>query len=309
MSVAQAITQTKVSRRLKEYQESVLKTEALNLLASIRKLREKIDRYKRLMESDMGRLKAANYWAPLYKEQKKLEKQMEKLFYGKIIKGELGERELKELDDIAFRAYALADKINDKYEIWYEIPPYDEVDFIYAPPVEALRTGVPVTPPAQPPKLQYNLNNSFKTSKRSKKQVMNMGQLSLLDFKKKKTKKKSRRPHKVTRKTRRSHRKKKRTYRVPKGMSMTQLRKLILELRKRARKFRGPVMELDWKGRKAVVWFENRFMKKDDRPEPEKYSESRDKKRRALPPGKRISRSGRVYYEYRKNRSDLSGGV
>jgi len=29
-----------------------------------------------------------------------------------------------------------------------------------------------------------------------------------------------------------------------------------------------------------------------------------DKKRRALPPGKRISRTGHVYYEYRANRSD-----
>lgn len=31
---------------------------------------------------------------------------------------------------------------------------------------------------------------------------------------------------------------------------------------------------------------------------------ARDKARRALPPGKRISRNGRVYYEYRANRSD-----
>ncbi|MCE4604421.1 MAG: hypothetical protein F7B20_05605 [Aeropyrum sp.] len=30
-----------------------------------------------------------------------------------------------------------------------------------------------------------------------------------------------------------------------------------------------------------------------------------DRRRLALPPGKRISRSGRVYYEYRRNRSDL----
>lgn len=33
----------------------------------------------------------------------------------------------------------------------------------------------------------------------------------------------------------------------------------------------------------------------------------RDKKRDALAPGKRISKSGNVYYEYRKNRSDLTG--
>jgi hypothetical protein len=32
-----------------------------------------------------------------------------------------------------------------------------------------------------------------------------------------------------------------------------------------------------------------------------------DKKRKALPPGKRISKSGNVYYEYRRNRSDLPG--
>jgi len=30
-----------------------------------------------------------------------------------------------------------------------------------------------------------------------------------------------------------------------------------------------------------------------------------DSKRRALKPGKRISKSGKVYYEYRANRSDL----
>lgn len=32
-----------------------------------------------------------------------------------------------------------------------------------------------------------------------------------------------------------------------------------------------------------------------------------DKKRKALPPGKRISKNGNVYYEYRKNRSDVKG--
>ena len=31
-----------------------------------------------------------------------------------------------------------------------------------------------------------------------------------------------------------------------------------------------------------------------------------DKRKKALPPGKRISRSGNVYYEYRRNRSDLT---
>lgn len=33
----------------------------------------------------------------------------------------------------------------------------------------------------------------------------------------------------------------------------------------------------------------------------------RDKVRNALPSGKRISKSGNVYYEYRKNRSDMIG--
>jgi len=32
-----------------------------------------------------------------------------------------------------------------------------------------------------------------------------------------------------------------------------------------------------------------------------------DAKRKALAPGKRISSSGKVYYEYRKNRSDKVG--
>lgn len=31
-----------------------------------------------------------------------------------------------------------------------------------------------------------------------------------------------------------------------------------------------------------------------------------DKKRKALPPGKRLSRTGKIYYEYRRNRSDLN---
>jgi hypothetical protein len=31
-----------------------------------------------------------------------------------------------------------------------------------------------------------------------------------------------------------------------------------------------------------------------------------DKKRTALPPGKRISRSGKIYWESRKNRSDIT---
>jgi len=32
-----------------------------------------------------------------------------------------------------------------------------------------------------------------------------------------------------------------------------------------------------------------------------------DSRRTALPPGKRISKSGKIYFESRKNRSDLTG--
>ncbi len=32
-----------------------------------------------------------------------------------------------------------------------------------------------------------------------------------------------------------------------------------------------------------------------------------DKKRKAMPSGKRISKSGKPYYEYRKNRTDIKG--
>jgi len=35
----------------------------------------------------------------------------------------------------------------------------------------------------------------------------------------------------------------------------------------------------------------------------------RDMKRIALPPGKRVSKSGKIYYEKRANRSDLAGGI
>lgn len=34
-----------------------------------------------------------------------------------------------------------------------------------------------------------------------------------------------------------------------------------------------------------------------------------DKKRDALPPGLRISKSGKKYYEYRKNRTDTNLGI
>lgn len=35
----------------------------------------------------------------------------------------------------------------------------------------------------------------------------------------------------------------------------------------------------------------------------------RDKRLNALPPGKRLSRNGNVYYEYRKNRSDKKNRI
>jgi len=38
-----------------------------------------------------------------------------------------------------------------------------------------------------------------------------------------------------------------------------------------------------------------------------KTTKSIDKKRKALPPGKRISKNGNIYYEMRANRSDLRG--
>lgn len=38
-----------------------------------------------------------------------------------------------------------------------------------------------------------------------------------------------------------------------------------------------------------------------------KTNKSRDKKREALMPGKRISKTGKVYWETRKNRSDAPG--
>lgn len=38
-----------------------------------------------------------------------------------------------------------------------------------------------------------------------------------------------------------------------------------------------------------------------------KSVQSRDKKRKALKPGKRVSRDGNIYYERRKNRSDRKG--
>ena len=34
----------------------------------------------------------------------------------------------------------------------------------------------------------------------------------------------------------------------------------------------------------------------------------RDSRRKAMPSGKRISKAGKIYYEYRKNRTDKVGG-
>lgn len=38
-----------------------------------------------------------------------------------------------------------------------------------------------------------------------------------------------------------------------------------------------------------------------------KTNKSLDEPRSALLPGKRMSRTGKIYYEYRKNRSDMPG--
>ncbi len=35
----------------------------------------------------------------------------------------------------------------------------------------------------------------------------------------------------------------------------------------------------------------------------------RDKRRKAMPSGKRISKAGKVYYEYRRNRTDKEGSM
>ena len=35
----------------------------------------------------------------------------------------------------------------------------------------------------------------------------------------------------------------------------------------------------------------------------------RDRVRKAMPSGKRMSKTGKIYYEYRKNRSDLIGNI
>lgn len=44
--------------------------------------------------------------------------------------------------------------------------------------------------------------------------------------------------------------------------------------------------------------------KRQSKPQNKSHTKSEDKKRLALPPGKRISKSGNVYYEYREDHSD-----
>ena len=40
-----------------------------------------------------------------------------------------------------------------------------------------------------------------------------------------------------------------------------------------------------------------------------RYNKQADKRKKALPPGQRISKDGNVYYEYRVNRSDKKGSL
>ena len=49
-----------------------------------------------------------------------------------------------------------------------------------------------------------------------------------------------------------------------------------------------------------VVYVKNRQIGK-------RKSIKRDRQRKALPPGKRISKRGKAYYEYRRNRTDKKG--
>jgi len=46
--------------------------------------------------------------------------------------------------------------------------------------------------------------------------------------------------------------------------------------------------------------------KKQSKAQSSGYSKRNDKKVTALPPGKRISKSGNIYYEYRKDHSDIN---
>jgi len=57
-----------------------------------------------------------------------------------------------------------------------------------------------------------------------------------------------------------------------------------------------------------VVGFKNMRRNLRELKQVGKSNISRDKKRKALRPGKRISKTGKVYWETRKNRSDAGGG-
>ncbi len=50
-----------------------------------------------------------------------------------------------------------------------------------------------------------------------------------------------------------------------------------------------------------------RILKASTRQTGKRKSIEKDRKRKALAPGKRISKNGNIYYERRRNRSDLKG--
>ena len=52
-----------------------------------------------------------------------------------------------------------------------------------------------------------------------------------------------------------------------------------------------------------------RVLKKVNYQTGKRKSVKKDKARKALAPGKRVSKSGRIYWETRRNRSDLKGGI
>jgi len=45
-------------------------------------------------------------------------------------------------------------------------------------------------------------------------------------------------------------------------------------------------------------------IKQGKKPQNPRYAKSNDKKRKALPPGKRISKNGKIYYAYRPDHTD-----
>jgi hypothetical protein len=52
-----------------------------------------------------------------------------------------------------------------------------------------------------------------------------------------------------------------------------------------------------------------RVLKKVNYQTGKRKSIKKDRARKALPPGKRISKSGKIYWETRRNRSDLKKGI